>query len=100
MTAARVASQWHWSHSTDFKEADTELLQHKRLKICNYNHHLPVSQRERSQHPYRGSPETNGHPGLAASVHEDASYASLVTQKGIKAPILSFAVKMQQPRLQ
>lgn len=25
-----------------------------------------------SQHPYRGSPETSSHPGLAASVHEDA----------------------------
>ncbi len=25
-----------------------------------------------SQHPYRGSPETSSHPGLAASVHKDA----------------------------
>lgn len=60
-----------------------------------------VTEWETSQHPYRGSPETNSHPGLAASVHKDASYASLVIQKKrVKAPILSFAGEMLQPTLQ
>lgn len=56
MAAARVEGWWHWSQSTDFLEADTELLQHKRLEICSYNHHLPVSKGEREASILIGGP--------------------------------------------
>lgn len=98
MAEARVEGWWHWSQLADFLVADTDLVWDKGWKSAATITICLCQKRERGASILTGGPlkpaailnwlvQSTILPGYGA-----VSYASLVTQKEVKVPILSSAV--------